>query len=126
MLKQYVAEVLAPRIQAIGNGCRESETALSYWFSYWQQVQVLGVADDPDFFVTINGRTSTSVLEMPESLLPTTVANCFREDYEHCVARSDFFGLYRRLFTFERVLELLGREMEPAWVTLMIGYMSNG
>jgi len=125
MLEKYVAEVLAPRIQAAANGCRESQDAIGYWIAYWRQVAFLNVADDPDFFVTINGRTYTGMFEMPESLLPTAVENCLREDYQRCVASGDFFVLYRRMLTFYRVTQLIGQEFEPAWITLVSGYLQR-
>src|SRR6185295_843904 len=131
-LPRYVREVLNPRIQAAATGCRESRDAIWYWRAYWRQVQLLGEAGDgagdlgnSDFYVTIDGRTYTSVGDMPEQLLPTMVESCLFESYQRCVATGDFVQLLQLVLSAEQQAQMLGREMEPAWIELAIGYLQR-
>ncbi len=111
----FVREILQPRLEAAGVACSEGQRAIATWFGFWRTLQLLGVADDPAYFPTIGATTYTRASDLPEAVLQNTVTTCQREALQRCLATGDFFGLYRVFFSLLRVIELLGREMDPEW-----------
>lgn len=120
--------VLIPHLNNAALGCEEGLNAVAAWFAYWRQAQVLGVAGDddspgdPEFFVEFGGETLRNSFELPERLLPTVVDHCLEEAYRACVVTGDLGILYVRIASFDRTMQLLGRNLEPAWVDLLIDY----
>lgn len=114
-MPQYVSDILQPRLEAAGVGCSEGQRAIATWFGFWRTLQLLGLAEDPAFFPTIGLTTYTNANDLPEAVLLNTVTTCQREALARCLATGDFFGLYRVYFSLQRVVELLGREMDPHW-----------
>ncbi len=127
-LPDYRRVALIPSLNNAAFGCREGMEAVVAWFGYWRQAQELGVAGDadspgdPEFYVEFGGKTLTSAFELPEQLMPTIVENCLQEDYEACVITGDLNILTQRIVAIERTMQLLGRDLEPAWVNLLIDY----
>ena len=118
----YQQDVLVPRLNAAALGCDEGQKALSTWFAYWRQLQLFGIADDPDFAVVFNGVTYTSAQNLPDQLLPTFFGRCMEELYQRCVATGDFAPLPLFIVGLERQWQLLGQTVDPALYDVAAGY----
>jgi hypothetical protein len=124
-VKSYQQEVLIPTLNAAALGCDEGQKALTAWFSYWRQLQVLGLADDPAFAVVFNGVTYTSEFDLPERLVPTFFDRCMQELYQRCVATGDFFQLPQFIFGLDRQWQLLGEVLDPALINVAVDYTTR-
>lgn len=120
--KRYQKEILVPRLKDAGLGCDEGQKALSAWFGYWRQMQLLGAVDDPAIAVVFNGVTYRSSDDLPEQLVPTFFDRCMSELYQRCVATGDFFQLTLFMLGLERQWQLLGKELDPAFFDVAVGY----
>jgi hypothetical protein len=121
-MPEYVERVLKPRFEMAGFGCTEAQAAINSWFGYWKALVLIGVADDPEFALTIGGETYTAITQLPADIIDNAEVKCLEEDYERCVANGDFFGLTRRLFALLRYVELLGRDLDPQWIDDYVSY----
>ena len=95
--RQYVEQVIKPRVAAAGESCANGQLALQTVLSFERQVQLLGMSED-DFLAGID----------MSSLLQKAAQICVVEEFELCVEDHIIHRMLPVWLGFERQFALLG------------------
>ena len=95
--RQYVEQVIKPRVAAAGESCANGQLAIQTVLSFERQVQLLGMSED---FLA-------GVPELPE-LMETAARVCVIEEFELCVEDHVIHRMLPVWLGFER-------QYRPAW-----------
>lgn len=122
--RQYVEQVIKPRVAAAGESCANAQLALQTVLGFERQRQLLGTGDSGGF------------LDGYPGLMDTAARVCVKEEYELCAEEHIIHRMLPVWFGFERQYQLLGmpdsgvlnqaRELATKCLTFTLEFESTG
>lgn len=97
VLRQYIEQVIKPRVAAAGESCANGQLAIQTVLGFERQVQLLGTQED----------LLAGVPDLPE-LVETVARVCVIEEFELCVEEHIIHRMFPVWLGFERQFQLLG------------------